>query len=83
MKYHGPTGMLTVSKDDLERATHLFYVAIAKIREANNLPYHPYEHGAWDDAYSMMSVILNAAKALGIELGGETPDQIDVSKFKD
>lgn len=81
MQYHGPTGQFTVSKEDLERATHLFYVAIAKIREANNLPMHPYEHGAWDDAYSLMSTIQNAAKALGIELGGQEPNEIDVSKY--
>ena len=81
MQYHGPTGQLTIKKENLENATHLFYVLIAKIRKQHNLPLHPYGHPTWDEALSQMNLVVGIAKSCGIDLGGEQGNEIDVSKF--
>lgn len=83
MDYHGPTGQFTVSKEQLEMATHNFYYALARVRRANDLPLTPYEKKTGlTDADHTMKAIVDAADQLGIKLGGNWGHEIDVSKYK-
>lgn len=82
MQYHGPTDQFTVSQKSLEAATHDFMYAIAQIRKTNNLPLTPYKKDIGLESHDhIMKGIVDGAKKLGINLGGNWGNEIDVSKF--
>lgn len=80
MKYHAPTDQFTVSSDDLRRAADALRWAIKHIRLGHGLDLKgfsrsgPMEHPDFAEAG-----ILDAAAALGIDLGNALPGKIDVS----
>jgi len=80
MKYHAPTNKFTVSQDDLQRAAHSLRWAIKHIRIGSGLDPKGYKRsGPMDDPEFAESGILDAARALGIDLGSERPGEIDVN----
>ena len=80
MKFHAPTKQFTVSQSDLAMAAHSFEYAIRHIRELANLPMGKYARdGALASADHAQKGILDAAKALGIDMGAEWGHQLDVS----
>jgi len=83
MKYHAPTDQFTISADDLKRGTKLLLYAIRKIRIAAKLDLSGYDNlqRESDAAEQAETNIIDAAQALGIDLGARNPGQIDVSKL--
>jgi len=81
MRYHAPTKRLTCSKDEIERASFYLLNAIKNIRLASKRPLTPYELDCSlrTDDLAMKSV-LDAAAAMGIDLGAEWGNELDVSK---
>lgn len=80
MKYHAPTKQLTFRVDDVERASFFFLYAIKNIRVSSKRPLTPYELKTClrpDDL--AMKAIIDAAEALGIDLGAKWGNEIDVS----
>ena len=81
MNYHAPSNQFTVSPDDLQSAAHSLRWAIKHIREGHNLDPKGYDRsGPMDNPEFAESGILDAARALGIDLGARRPGQLDVSK---
>lgn len=80
MKFHAPTGQFTVATKDIEYAAHLFMNAIKNIREAAGLPLTKYSRDSCLEPpdFAMKSII-DGAKAIGIDLGAEWGNEIDVS----
>lgn len=80
MKYHAPTNQFTISANDLARAAHSLRWAIKHIRLGHKLDPKgcdrpgPIEHPDFAEAG-----ILDAASALGIDLGSDRPGKLDVS----
>ena len=85
MNYHAPTRQYTIDPKHIEKAaSHMLY-AIKKIRIAVNLDLKGYEWTKFEarnleDASHAEYAIIDAAKAIGIDLGGDRPGAIDVSK---
>lgn len=80
MKYHAPTNQLTISPDELKRASHSLCWAIRHIREGHGLSPKGYDRsGPMDDPEFAEQGILDAAKDLGIDLGADRPGKLDVS----
>ncbi|HAC30663.1 MAG TPA: hypothetical protein DCF82_23095 [Marinobacter hydrocarbonoclasticus] len=80
MKFHAPTKQFTVSQSDLAMAAHSFEYVIRHIRELANLPMSKYSRdGALTSADHAQKGILDAAKALGIDMGAEWGNELDVS----
>lgn len=80
MQYHAPTNQFTISADDMKRASHLLRYAIKKIRQGHKLDPKGYDReGAMDCPEFAESGILDAARALGIDLGADRPGKLDVS----
>jgi hypothetical protein len=64
----------------MRRAAYLLKYAIKKIRQGHNRDPKGYERdGAMDYPEFAESGILDAARALGIELGADRPGKLDVS----
>lgn len=81
MKYHAPTGQFTVSQMDLESAAHGFIYAIRNIRDLAGLPHSKYKRdGSLTPADHAQKGIIDAAKSLGIDLGAEWGEDLDVSR---
>ena len=81
MKYHVPTGQFTVEKDSLEMAGYNLIYAIRHIRDMAGLPHTKYQKkGPLSDADHAQKGILDAAKALGVDLGAEWGHELDVSE---
>lgn len=81
MKYHAPTKQFTVAAKDLEFAALCFLYAIRQIREASNLPLTKYKHEtALTSADFAQKSIIDGAKALGVDLGCDWGNEIDVSE---
>lgn len=80
MQYHAPTDQFTISADDLRCASCALRWAIKHIRLGHGLDLKgfsrsgPMEHPDFAEAG-----ILDAAAALGIDLGNALPGKIDVS----
>jgi hypothetical protein len=83
MRYHAPSNQFTVSRSDLEHASQCLLYAIANIRELAKKPAVRYARkGALRaDDYAMKG-ILDAAKSLGIDLGADWGNELDVSDAK-
>jgi len=80
MKFHAPTGQFTVNKKDLEYAAHTLLNTIKHIREMNGLPLTKYKReGLLEASDFAQKNIIDAAKALGIDLGAEWGNELDVS----
>lgn len=80
MKYHAPTNSLTIGVQDFANASFYLLYALRKIRESAGLPITPYvRSGPLQDADHAMKGIIDAAKALSIDLGAEWGNEIDVS----
>lgn len=82
MKYHHPTKAFTVDPKDLERASDSLMWAIKCIRETAKLPLEPRktEVGMEPPDFAEQA-ILDAAKALGIDLGAERYGRLDVRGY--
>lgn len=81
MKYHAPTGQFTVSHKDLEYAAHSFIGAIKHIREMGGRPLTKYKvDGLLEAPEFAQQIIIDAAKSLGIDLGSEWGNELDVSE---
>lgn len=80
MKYHAPTNQFIISPADLQRASQLLRWSIKHIREGHQLDPKGYVRDApMDDPEFAESGILQAACALGIDLGADRPGKLDVS----
>ena len=80
MKYHAPTNQFTVSAEELRRATHAMRWAIKHIRLGHNLdPKGCDRPGAMTHPDFAEAGILEAAIAMGIDLGSDRPGKLDVS----
>ena len=80
MQYHAPTDQFTISAADMKRSAYLLRYAIRKIRQGHKLDTKGYEReGAMECPDFAESGILDAARALGIDLGADRPGKLDVS----
>lgn len=81
MNYHAPTNQFTVRPDDLRSVCHYLRWAIKHIRLGHNLDPKGYEHrGPMGDPQFAESGILQAASAMGIDLGAKSYGELDASK---
>lgn len=81
MKYHLPTGQFTVDHENFRMAGYSLIYAIRHIRDLAGLPYTKYEReGLLSDADHAQKGILDAARALGVDLGAEWGNELDVSE---
>jgi hypothetical protein len=81
MHYHVPTKQFTVEHSKLELAGYSLIYAIRHIRDMAGLPYTKYQRdGMLTDADHAQKGILDAAKSLGVDLGAEWGNELDVSE---
>lgn len=81
MKFHARTQQFTVSQNDLAMAVANLEYAIRHIREMAGLPMGKYaREGLLTDADHAQKGILDAAKALGIDMGAEWGNELDLSR---
>ena len=80
MKYSGVHKVLIIPVEVLVRAAASLRYAIKAHRKTHNLPLVRFRHeGLVDDVYMVESVILDAAKCIGLDLGGARVGELDVS----
>ncbi len=80
MKYHAPTKSLTVDTKAYEDASFYFLYAMRKIRESAGLPLTAYSRdGVLQGPDHAMKGIIDGANKLGIDLGADWGNEIDVS----
>lgn len=80
MKYHAPTNQFTISQKELQHASYSLRWAIKNIREGHSLDTRGYKAPGAVSAPDLAEAgILGAAKTLGIDLGADSPGQLDVS----
>lgn len=80
MKFHAPTGQFTVSQKDLESCCFYLKCALRSIRDTAGLPAGKYELTyPMTEADLAQAAIFDAAKAMGIHLGAERFNDLDVS----
>lgn len=80
MKFHAPTEQFTVSQRDLAMAASSFQYAIRHIRKLAGLPMGKYSReGLMTSSDHAQKGILDAAAAIGIEMGAEWGNELDVS----
>lgn len=80
MNYHAPTKQFTVAVKDLEHAAGSLRYAMRHIRLMAGLPMTPHKRdGALTSADHAQKGILDAAKALGLDMGAEWGEMIDLS----
>jgi len=81
MKYHAPTGQFTVDIKSIEYAAHSFIGAIRHIRDMGGRPLTKYQiDGPLEAPEFAQQRIIDAAKNLGIDLGSELGNELDVSE---
>jgi hypothetical protein len=81
MLYHHPTQQFTVSPDELKHAANDLTYAIKNIRLLAGRDLRGYDNpGNMDHAEFAEDGILQAAKALGINLGATRAGKLDVSE---
>ena len=79
MRFHQPTSSFVIHRQDLENAADALRWALRNIRACAGLPLGPYEHsGALSKADMAMKSILDAADAIGIDLGATRGSQLDL-----
>jgi hypothetical protein len=80
MKYHSPTNQIVISIEDIKEACASLRWAIKHIRIAGHCDPRGYvTDGALTDTDFAEGAILDAANALGIDLGATRRGQLDVS----
>lgn len=80
MQYHAPTKQFTVSTKDLEYAAMFLRLAIKHIRIIDWLPLTTHKREtALTSSDHAQKLIIDAAKAIGIDLGAEWGNQLNVS----
>jgi hypothetical protein len=80
MKYSTVHKALIIPVEDLERAAASLRYAIKAHRKSHNLPLTRFKHqGPVNDIYMVESVLLDAAKSVGLELGAARVGDLDVS----
>ncbi|MGX1201138.1 hypothetical protein [Marinobacter sp. MBR-105] len=81
MLYHAPTRRFTVAQNDIERTTICLLLALKHIREISGLPLTAYSRDgvALDDSDHAQKNVIDAAKAIGIDLGAEWGNELDLS----
>ena len=81
MKYHAQSKQFTIPKDNLDSIYYSLIYAIRHIRTIAGLPMTRYKReGCLSDADHAQKGILDAAKAIGIDMGAEWGEQLDVSE---
>lgn len=79
MKYHAPTDQFTLEAKYIREASHKLRWAIQKIREGHGLDLAGYpEPRNLQDPHFAEIAIIDAARALGIDLGADRPGKLDV-----
>ena len=80
MQFHAPTKQFTVSAKDLEYAAISLRLAIKHIRIIDGLPLAKYKReNTLTNADHAQKMIIEAAKVIGIYLGAEWGNELDVS----
>ena len=80
MKYSAVHKALIIPVNDLDRAIATLRYGIKSHRKAHKLPLTRFKYPLKvDDVYMVESMILDTAKALGLDLGVERPGELDVS----
>jgi hypothetical protein len=81
MKYHAPTKQFVVSKDNFDYAALSLVYSIQNIRKLANLPMAKYaREGLLTPADHAQKGLLDAAKAMGIDLGADWGNDLDVTE---
>jgi hypothetical protein len=81
VKFHAPTKQFTVSKNDLDEAVANLEYAMRHIREMVGLPMGKYARkGILTHSDHAQKGILDAAKTLGIDMGAEWGNELDLSR---
>lgn len=80
MKYIASSKSFTITEKELQHASYCLLWAIKHIRIIAKLPLDKYkkEHVGLTDADFAQKGILDAANAMGIDLGAEWGEQLDV-----
>jgi hypothetical protein len=81
MKYHAPTNAFTFAPEQLQRAASELLWSIRCIRKASGLPLEPRDtdaEGCMKDPDFAEQAVLDAAAALGIDLGASRYGKLDV-----
>jgi len=82
MKYHAPTGQFTISQKSIEYVSHSLLGAIKHIREISDRTLTKYKvEGPLGAPEFAQQRIVDAAKNIGIDLGSEWGNELDVSDF--
>lgn len=80
MKFHAPTGQFTISNKDLEHAARSMKAVIKHIRELSGKPLTKYSvDGPMEAPEFAQQRVIDIAKAIGIDLGSEWGNELDVS----
>lgn len=83
MKFHAPTGKIVIRLDDIEYAALALLCAMRHIREASGLPLEPYKReGSLTEADQAQKNIIDAADRLGIDLGAQWGNELDLREAK-
>lgn len=78
--YHAPSKGFTIDLSDLTSATYDLFYSLKNIRELAGLPMTKYEReGFLTKADHAQKGIIDAAKALGIDLGASWGNEIDLT----
>lgn len=82
MTYHAPSNEFTVSLDHLQTASRKLLRAMAEIRKSANLPMQGYnQSGDYSPAEKACQRIVEAAQTLGINLGAENQESLDLRPY--
>ena len=82
MTFDAKKNALVIPAQDMVRAQYLLLHAMKKVRVIAKRPLEPHERpGVMDDFDFAQMNILDAGKAMGLEMGGDFPEQIDLRKF--
>jgi len=79
MKFHAPTRTFVVDQEGFQRAAGGFLFAMKMIRELGELPLDKYQrNGLLTNADRAQKAIIDAAAALGIDLGAQQGNELDL-----
>ena len=79
MQYHAQTKTLVIDLDTLENVSSLIWCALQQMRKALDLPLEPYKQtGGLKPIDYAGKDLLDAAKALGLDMGATWQSQLDL-----
>lgn len=82
MDYHAPTKKFVLNIRDIESATYSFIYALRNIRQSNGLPLTKYERDVvLTEADHAQKGIIDGAKYIGIDLGANWGNELDLTEF--